>query len=137
VTDDSLVQCIGDVRERWAMSPTRSSDASPPRLRIRADVSGRPLDQPAQARPRPPGGFVCRTLDGVNTRGGLGRSRHAAGESATYLCHLEYEWQNPIRAPLLEFFLPIAIASFDTTVAVLVFLIATCPNSPSRVQRES
>jgi len=48
-------------------------------------------------------------------------------KAATYLCHLEYEWQNPIRAPLLNF-LPIAIASFDTTVAGVVFLIATLPN---------
>lgn len=105
VTEDSVVQCIGDIRAALRDDAHRIIKTVPRRgYLFAAALSDKELDE----RPPTLGSFAqeiefCRTIDGVN----LAVARVGKGTPLvsipTWLTHLEYDWQNPIRAPLLHF----------------------------------
>jgi DNA-binding winged helix-turn-helix (wHTH) protein len=105
VTDDSLVQCIRDVRKALSDTPHRIIRTVPRRgYLFAAEVSPEilaPAFSTNDARDQKI--TFCRTPDGVNIAvASAGRGKPLIFHS-TWLNHIEYEWQHPVRAPLLHF----------------------------------
>ena len=105
VTDDSLVQCIRDVRKALSDTPRRIIRTVPRRgylfaAEVSAEVSAPALSSDAG---RDQEITFCRTPDGVSIAvASAGRGQPVILHS-TWLNHIEYEWQHPIRASLLHF----------------------------------
>jgi DNA-binding winged helix-turn-helix (wHTH) protein/pimeloyl-ACP methyl ester carboxylesterase len=101
VTDDALVQCVGDVRRALGAGANEIVKTVPRRgylfsLQPAAltTLARRPLDQPVR---------YCRTTDGVrlamaSTGQGLPLVR-----PPTWFNHLDYDWHVPFRSALYEF----------------------------------
>jgi pimeloyl-ACP methyl ester carboxylesterase/DNA-binding winged helix-turn-helix (wHTH) protein len=105
VTDDSLVQCIRDIRTALSDHPHRIIRTVPRRgYLFAAAVSGESLASPLSSdAARDQAITFCRTPDGVNIAvASAGRGKPLILLS-TWLNHIEYEWQHPVRAPLLYF----------------------------------
>ena len=105
VTDDSLVQCITDIRKALSDNPHRIIRTVPRRgyvfaAAVSGDILAPPLSSDAA---RDQQIAFCRTPDGVNIAvASAGRGKPLIFHS-TWLNHIEYEWQHPVRAPLLHF----------------------------------
>lgn len=105
VTDDSLVQCIRDVRKALSDTPHRIIRTVPRRgylfaAEVSAEVLAPALSSDAG---RDQEITFCRTPDGVNIAvASTGRGQPVILHS-TWLNHIEHEWQHPVRAPLLRF----------------------------------
>lgn len=105
VTDDSLVQCIRDIRKVLSDDPHRIIRTVPRRgyffaAAVSADVAATPLSSEAVCDQEI---TFCRTPDGVNIAvASAGRGEPLIFHS-TWLNHIEHEWQHPVRAPLLHF----------------------------------
>jgi pimeloyl-ACP methyl ester carboxylesterase/DNA-binding winged helix-turn-helix (wHTH) protein len=105
VTDDSVVQCIREVRQALRDEAHRLVKTVPRRGYVfTAEVNGHiSTPQRIPARAREHAVTFCRTPDGVNI------ALSSAGEgmplirTANWFNHLEYEWENPLRAPLAQF----------------------------------
>jgi DNA-binding winged helix-turn-helix (wHTH) protein/pimeloyl-ACP methyl ester carboxylesterase len=105
VTDDSLVQCVRDVRRalgdqsHWIVrTVSRRGYLFAAEV---AEVTRQASTPSIEARGQEI--TFCRTADGVNIaigRVGLGMP---LVRTATWFNHLDHEWQNPLRAPLLNF----------------------------------
>jgi DNA-binding winged helix-turn-helix (wHTH) protein/pimeloyl-ACP methyl ester carboxylesterase len=105
VTDDSLVQCIRDVRQALSDTPHRIIRTVPRRgYLFAAEVSSEVLASGVSSdHARDQEITFCRTPDGVNIAvAASGRGKPLIFHS-TWLNHIEYEWQHPVRAPLLHF----------------------------------
>jgi pimeloyl-ACP methyl ester carboxylesterase/DNA-binding winged helix-turn-helix (wHTH) protein len=105
VTDDSLVQCIKDVRTALSDNPHRIIRTVLRRGYVfAAEVSGDILAPPlSRDVARDQTITFCRTPDGVNVAvASAGRGKPLIFHS-TWLNHIGYEWQHPARAPLLHF----------------------------------
>jgi DNA-binding winged helix-turn-helix (wHTH) protein len=136
VTEDSIVQCIGDIRAALRDDRHRIIKTVPRRgYLFAAELSDKGPDE----RPPTTGSSAqeitfCRTEDGVN----LAVARVGKGAPLvsipTWLTHLEYDWQSPIRAQL-GLFLAERFQLIRLTVEVSVFPIGTSPTSP--LQRSS
>jgi DNA-binding winged helix-turn-helix (wHTH) protein len=105
VSDDSLVQCIKDIREALSDDAHEIVKTVPRRgYLFAAELSGEELDKRAPAiGSRGQDLTFCRTQDGVNI------AVACVGQGMPLVCiptwatHLEYDWQNPIRGPLWRF----------------------------------
>jgi pimeloyl-ACP methyl ester carboxylesterase/DNA-binding winged helix-turn-helix (wHTH) protein len=105
VTEDSVVQCIGDIRAALCDDAHRIIKTVPRRGYLFAvELSDKEMDE----RSPTIGSLAqeitfCRTKDGVN----LAVARVGKGTPLvsipTWLTHLEYDWQSPVRAPLWHF----------------------------------
>src|SRR5262249_36018813 len=105
VTDDSLVQCIRDVRRALGDNLQRFIRTVQRRGYVfAASVSEEMLSPPLSSDPaRDQEITFCRTPDGVSIAvASAGRGKPLIFHS-TWLNHIEYEWQHPVRAPLLHF----------------------------------
>jgi pimeloyl-ACP methyl ester carboxylesterase len=104
VTDDSLVQCIRDIRTALSDNPPRIIRTVPRRgYLFAAPVSGDVATPPSSDAARDQEITFCRTPDGLTIAvAAAGRGKPLVLHS-TWLNHLEYEWQHPVRAPLLHF----------------------------------
>jgi pimeloyl-ACP methyl ester carboxylesterase len=105
VTDDSLVQCIRDVRKALSDDPHHIIRTVPRRgYLFAAAVSEEIVSPPLSGdSARDQEITFCRTPDGVNIAvASAGRGKPLIFHS-TWLNHIEYEWQHPVRAPLLHF----------------------------------
>jgi len=105
VTDDSLVQCIRDVRTALSDTPHRIIRTVPRRgYLFAAEVTREILASAFSSNDaRDQEITFCRTPDGVNIAvASAGRGKPLIFHS-TWLNHIEYEWQHPVRAPLLHF----------------------------------
>jgi DNA-binding winged helix-turn-helix (wHTH) protein/pimeloyl-ACP methyl ester carboxylesterase len=105
VTEDSLVQCIKDIRtalsddaQRIVKTVTRRGYLFASEVR----ESDSCANSPALA-PRDQEITFCQTKDGVNLAvATVGRGMPLVC-TPTWATHLEYDWQNPIRGPLWHF----------------------------------
>jgi pimeloyl-ACP methyl ester carboxylesterase/DNA-binding winged helix-turn-helix (wHTH) protein len=105
VTDDSLVQCISDVRKALSDTPHRIIRTVQRRGYLFAAEVSEEILAPALSTDaaRDQEITFCRTPDGVNIAvASAGRGTPLILHS-TWLNHIEYEWQHPVRAPLLHF----------------------------------
>jgi DNA-binding winged helix-turn-helix (wHTH) protein len=105
VTDDSLVQCIRDVRKALSDTPPRIVRTVPRRGYLFAAEVSEEIVPPALSSDaaRDEEITFCRTPDGMNIAvASVGRGKPLILHS-TWLNHIEYEWQHPVRAPLLHF----------------------------------
>jgi pimeloyl-ACP methyl ester carboxylesterase/DNA-binding winged helix-turn-helix (wHTH) protein len=105
VTDDSLVQCIRDVRKALSDTPHHIIRTVPRRGYLFAAEVTRGILAPAFSSDdaRDQEITFCRTPDGVNIAvASAGRGKPLILHS-TWLNHIEHEWQHPVRAPLLHF----------------------------------
>jgi pimeloyl-ACP methyl ester carboxylesterase/DNA-binding winged helix-turn-helix (wHTH) protein len=104
VTDDSLVQCIRDIRTALSDNPPRIIRTVPRRgYLFAAPVSGDVATPLSMDAVRDQEITFCRTPDGLNIAvAAAGRGKPLILHS-TWLNHIEYEWQHPVRAPLLHF----------------------------------
>jgi DNA-binding winged helix-turn-helix (wHTH) protein/pimeloyl-ACP methyl ester carboxylesterase len=105
VTDDSLVQCIRDVRRALSDTPHRIIRTVPRRGYLFAAEVSEEILAPALSSDaaRDQEITFCRAPDGVNIAvASAGRGKPLIFHS-TWLNHIEYEWQHPLRAPLLHF----------------------------------
>lgn len=105
VTEDSVVQCIGDIRAALRDDARRIIKTVPRRGYVfAAELSDKePTRQPPSTSSHGQEITFCRTTDGVN----LAVACVGRGEPLVYIptwaTHLEYDWQSPIRGPLLPF----------------------------------
>jgi DNA-binding winged helix-turn-helix (wHTH) protein/pimeloyl-ACP methyl ester carboxylesterase len=105
VTEDSVVQCIGDIRAALRDDAHQIIKTIPRRgYLFAAELSDKePGTQPPAISSRRQEITFCRTKDGVN----LAVACVGEGASLVYIptwaTHLEYDWQSPIRGPLLPF----------------------------------
>jgi pimeloyl-ACP methyl ester carboxylesterase/DNA-binding winged helix-turn-helix (wHTH) protein len=105
VTDDSLVQCIKEIREALSDDSRQIVKTVPRRgYLFAAELSGEPLDKRTQTiGSRGQELTFCRTRDGVNV------AVACVGQGMPLVCiptwatHLEYDWQSPTRGQLLRF----------------------------------
>ena len=105
VTDDSLVQCIKDIRDALSDRAQRIIKTVPRRgYLFAAEVSAKhPREGDPDLDPRAQEVTFCRTKDGVNLAVAcVGRGMPLVS-TPTWATHLEYDWQNPIRGPLWHF----------------------------------
>jgi pimeloyl-ACP methyl ester carboxylesterase/DNA-binding winged helix-turn-helix (wHTH) protein len=105
VTDDSVVQCIADIRAALHDDAHRIIKTVPRRgYLFAAELSGKQVDEQ-----RPTDGLrgqeitFCRTKDGVNLAMACVGQGMPLVSIPTWLTHLEYDWQSPIRAQLSRF----------------------------------
>jgi pimeloyl-ACP methyl ester carboxylesterase/DNA-binding winged helix-turn-helix (wHTH) protein len=105
VTEDSVVQCISDIRTALADNTHRIIKTVPRRGYVfAAELSHKNLDKhpPNMGSPGQEITF-CRTQDGIN----IAMARAGKGATLvlipTWLTHLEHDWQSPVRAPLCNF----------------------------------
>ncbi len=105
VTEDSVVQCIGDIRAALGDDAHRIVKTVPRRgYLFAAELSGKePAERQSSVRPRGQEITFSRTKDGLN----LAMARVGQGAPVvsipTWLTHLEHDWQSPIRGQLLPF----------------------------------
>ena len=105
VTDDSLVQCIKDIREALSDDAHQIIKTMPRRgYLFAAELTDKRLDEPQPTTgTRGQEITFCRTNDGVNI------AVACVGQGMPLVCiptwatHLEYDWQSPIRGPLCRF----------------------------------
>ncbi len=105
VTDDSLVQCIKDIREALSDDAHQIIKTMPRRgYLFAAELTDKHLDEPQPTTgTRGQEITFCRTKDGVNI------AVACVGQGMPLVCiptwatHLEYDWQSPIRGPLCRF----------------------------------
>ena len=105
VTDDSLVQCIRDIRKALSDGPPRIIRTMPRRgYSFAAAVWEEPATTSLSSDVAPDQEITfCRTPDGFNIAvASAGRGKPLILHS-TWLNHIEYEWRHPVRAPLLHF----------------------------------
>jgi pimeloyl-ACP methyl ester carboxylesterase/DNA-binding winged helix-turn-helix (wHTH) protein len=105
VTDDSLVQCIRDLRKALSDDGQRIIKTVPRRGYLFAvEVSEKHLNEQARAIGSGDQEITfCRTEDGTNLAVAcVGRGKPLVS-IPTWLTHLEYDWQNTTRAPLWHF----------------------------------
>jgi pimeloyl-ACP methyl ester carboxylesterase/DNA-binding winged helix-turn-helix (wHTH) protein len=102
VTEDSLVQCIGDIRTALGDNAHRIIKTVPRRgYLFAAELSRNGLDKrPPPTNPVGQEITFCRTEDGIN----LAVARAGSGSPLVllpnWLTNLEMDWQSPIRGPL-------------------------------------
>jgi DNA-binding winged helix-turn-helix (wHTH) protein/pimeloyl-ACP methyl ester carboxylesterase len=105
VSDDSLVQCIKDIREALSDDAHEIVKTVPRRgYLFAAELSDGELDsRPLTIGSRHQELTFCRTQDGVNI------AVACVGQGMPLVCiptwatHVEYDWQSPIRGPLCRF----------------------------------
>ncbi|HSK31099.1 MAG TPA: winged helix-turn-helix domain-containing protein, partial [Candidatus Limnocylindria bacterium] len=83
---------VGEVREERASSPSTPVSAAGENP---AGVSPRPAVAPQEVT-------FCRTSDGVNLAVATSGSGMPVVKAANWLSHVEFDWQNPVTAPLLN-----------------------------------
>jgi pimeloyl-ACP methyl ester carboxylesterase/DNA-binding winged helix-turn-helix (wHTH) protein len=105
VTEDSVVQCIGDIRSALSDDAHRIIKTVPRRgYLFAAKLSDKePTEQPATIGSVAQEITFCRSKDGVNIAVSSVGEGTTVVSIPTWLTHLEYDWQNPIRAPLMRF----------------------------------
>jgi pimeloyl-ACP methyl ester carboxylesterase len=105
VTDDSLVQCIKDIREALADGDHQIIKTVPRRgYLFAAELSVSNGDTMVVATAaRAPEITFCRTKDGINLAVGCLGQGMPLVRTSHWMTNVEYEWQNPLRAPLLHF----------------------------------
>jgi DNA-binding winged helix-turn-helix (wHTH) protein/pimeloyl-ACP methyl ester carboxylesterase len=105
VTDDSVVQCIREIRDAL-LDDTHQIVKTVPRrgyLFVAELSTMRPGNQIPDIRVRDQKVSFCRTIDGVNIA--VARVGHGAPIvcTPTWATHLEHDWANPARAGLWHF----------------------------------
>jgi DNA-binding winged helix-turn-helix (wHTH) protein len=105
VTDDSLVQCIRDIREALSDDAQRLIKTVPRRgYVLAAEVWEKRLEEQAPAIGlRDQEITFCRTDDGINLAVACVGQGKPLVSIPTWLTHLEYDWHNTTRAPLWHF----------------------------------
>lgn len=105
VTDDSLVKCVTDIRNALRDDAQRFIQTKPRRGYLFAcDVTVKDSTRPTSAlASRNQEITFCRTHDGVNLAIATAGQGLPLVRATTWLNHVEYEWQNPLRTPLLHF----------------------------------
>ena len=105
VTDDSLVQCIRDIREALSDDAQRIVKTIPRRgYLFAAEVSEKHLNEQAPTiDTRDQEITFCQTEDGINLAVACAGQGKPLVSIPTWLTHLEYDWQNTTRAPLWHF----------------------------------
>jgi pimeloyl-ACP methyl ester carboxylesterase/DNA-binding winged helix-turn-helix (wHTH) protein len=104
VTDDSVVHCIADIRAALRDDAYRIVKTVPRRgYLFAAELSDQATDERSSTGLRDQEITFCRTKDGVNLAiARVGRGMPVVSVP-TWLTHLEYDWENPTRAPLSRF----------------------------------
>jgi pimeloyl-ACP methyl ester carboxylesterase/DNA-binding winged helix-turn-helix (wHTH) protein len=105
VTEDSVVQCIGDIRTALHDDAHQIIKTVPRRgYLFAAELSDRGLDErPPTIGSRAQEITFCRTKDGVSLAVGCVGQGMPLVSIPTWLSHLELDWQSPIRAQLWHF----------------------------------
>jgi pimeloyl-ACP methyl ester carboxylesterase/DNA-binding winged helix-turn-helix (wHTH) protein len=103
VTEDSVVQCIGDIRAALRDDAHRIIKTVPRRGYLFAAALS---DQDLGVKPPPISSrsqeiTFCRTKDGVNLAVACVGQGMPLVYIPTWATHLEYDWQSPIRGPLM------------------------------------
>ena len=103
VTEDSVVQCIGDIRAALRDDAHRIIKTVPRRgYLFTAELSDEQRDgRPSTTGSRAQEVSFCRTEDGVNLAVACVGQGMPVVYIPTWATHLEYDWQSPIRGPLL------------------------------------
>jgi pimeloyl-ACP methyl ester carboxylesterase/DNA-binding winged helix-turn-helix (wHTH) protein len=103
VTEDSVVQCIGDIRAALRDDTHRIIKTVPRRGYVfAAELSDtEPGKRPPAISSRSQEITFCRTKDGVNLAVACVGQGMPVVYIPTWATHLEYDWQSPIRGPLL------------------------------------
>ena len=103
VTEDSVVQCIGDIRTALRDDAHRIIKTVPRRGYVfAAELSDMELGkQPPAISSRSQEITFCRTKDGVNLAVACVGQGLPVLYIPTWATHLEYDWQSPIRGPLM------------------------------------
>ena len=103
VTDDALVQCVGDVRRALSDEARRIVKTVPRRGYIfAAQPIGAPLDGLVPDHPDRDIEF-CRTRDGVKLAMASTGQGLPVVRSPTWFNHIEYDWHVPFRSGLYRF----------------------------------
>ena len=105
VTEDSVVQCIGDIRAALRDDAHRIIKTVPRRGYVfAAELSDmEPGKKPPAISSRSQETTFCRTEDGVNLAVACVGQGLPVVYIPTWATHLEYDWQSPIRGPLMPF----------------------------------
>jgi pimeloyl-ACP methyl ester carboxylesterase/DNA-binding winged helix-turn-helix (wHTH) protein len=105
VTDDSLVQCVREIREALGDDAQRIIKTVHRRgYLFAADISEKHGDERAPTiDSRGQKVTFCRTEDGINLAVACVGQGKPLVSIPTWLTHLEYDWQNTTRAPLWHF----------------------------------
>jgi pimeloyl-ACP methyl ester carboxylesterase/DNA-binding winged helix-turn-helix (wHTH) protein len=105
VTDDSLVQCIRDIREALSDDAQRIIKTVPRRgYLFAAEVSEKHVSEQAPTiGSRDQEITFCQTDDGVNLAVACVGQGKPLVSIPTWLTHLEFDWHNTARAPLWHF----------------------------------
>src|SRR5262245_2196701 len=105
VTDDSLVQCVREIREALGDDPQRIIKTVHRRgYFFAADISEKHEGERAPTiDARGQTVTFCRTEDGINLAVACVGQGKPLVSIPTWLTHLEYDWQNTTRAPLWHF----------------------------------
>jgi pimeloyl-ACP methyl ester carboxylesterase/DNA-binding winged helix-turn-helix (wHTH) protein len=104
VTEDSVVQCIGDIRAALHDDAHQIIKTVPRRgYLFAAELSDRGPEWPPTIGPRAQEITFCRTKDGVNLAVACIGQGKPLISIPTWLTHLELDWQSPIRAQLGHF----------------------------------
>jgi pimeloyl-ACP methyl ester carboxylesterase/DNA-binding winged helix-turn-helix (wHTH) protein len=105
VTDDSVVQCIADIRAALRDDARRIIKTVPRRgYLFAAELTGETPNK--RSAPIGPSGqeiTFCRTSDGVNLAMACVGQGFPLVMIPTWLTHLEHDWQSPHQAQLLRF----------------------------------
>lgn len=105
VTEDSVVQCIGDIRAALHDDAHQIIKTVPRRgYLFAAELSDKELDErPPTIGPRAQEITFCRAKDGINLAVACVGQGMPLISIPTWLSHLELDWQSPIRAQLWHF----------------------------------
>jgi DNA-binding winged helix-turn-helix (wHTH) protein len=105
VTDDSLVQCIKDIRAALSDNAQRIVKTVPRRGYLFATEVKEKYSNAGSLtlEPRDQEITFCRTKDGVNLAVACVGQGMPLVCTPTWATHLEYDWQNPIRGPLWHY----------------------------------
>jgi pimeloyl-ACP methyl ester carboxylesterase/DNA-binding winged helix-turn-helix (wHTH) protein len=105
VTEDSVVQCIGDIRAALRDDAHRIIKTIPRRgYLFAAELSDKELEErPPAIGSRGQEITFCRTKDGVNIAVACVGQGMPLVCIPTWLTHLEHDWEGPIRGPLCRF----------------------------------
>jgi pimeloyl-ACP methyl ester carboxylesterase/DNA-binding winged helix-turn-helix (wHTH) protein len=105
VTDDSLVKCVTDIRHALGDDAQRIIRTMPRRgYMFVGEVTTNDTDgQVDAATSRNQDVTFCRTRDGVNLAVACVGEGRPLVRATTWITNIEYEWQTPLRTPLLRF----------------------------------